>query len=285
MALKRVEVNGYLVFFKKHFFRVYLPVLFCSIPLFAMDIASGRSVVKSVILLFLCGYSVYYFVAVIVQCYLLLPCLNFFYNKGKNKYVVLIICSLVLAVCGWAAKSYVLPQLGMSLPLVGYAGGFWMWSVFFVFGYYLGRQEERNYSIKPWALLSFLGFILCIVENSFLDKLGYGIGVGQKPSAMLFSFCVIPILLSENVKKSFDRINWFGKFMLSSIGFYSFGIYLVHCYVLLIYHVSVKKTLHISAGGYLQWACLTTFVLMISYAFLWGMKKCFPRLTRACLGV
>lgn len=285
MARKQIDGNNYLHFFKKQFLRVYLPVLFCSIPLFAIDIADGRSMLKSVFLLFFCGYSVYYFVAVIIQCYLLLPFLNFLYNKGKNVYLVIMVCFLLLSVCGWTVKSYVLPKLGMSLPLIVYAGGFWMWSVFFIFGYYLGRKKGRNYSIKPWTLLSSLAFVLCFAESLFLDKLGYGIGVGQKPSAMLFSFCFIPFLFSEEVKNAFDKLNCKGIVFLSSVGFYSFGIYLIHCYVLLAYRIAVKKTLHASLNGYLQWACLTSIVFMISYAFLWGMKKFFPRLTRVCLGV
>ena len=285
MARKQIDGNNYLLFFKKHFFRVYLPVLFCSIPLFAIDIACDRSVLKSVFLLFFCGYSVYYFVAVIIQCYLLLPFLNLLYNKGKNVYVVVMVCSLLLSVCGWFVKSYVLPKLGMSLPLIAYAGGFWMWSVFFIFGYYLGRKKERIYPIRLWILLSFLSFVLCIFESLFLDKLGYGIGVGQKPSAMLFSFCLIPLLFPEKIKDTFDNLNCKGTIFLSSIGFYSFGIYLIHCYVLLAYRIAVKKCLHAPVDGYLQWVCLTTAVLMISYGFLWGMKKFFPRLTRVCLGV
>lgn len=285
MACKRVEGMFFLPFFKKRFFRVYLPVLFCSFPLFVVDIATGQNVLKSVFRLIFCGYSVYYFVAVVIQCYLLLPFLNYVYNKGKNTFPIVIFFSLILAVCGWAVKSYFLPKLGMSLPLIVYAGGFWMWSVFFIFGYYLGRKKERNYSIKPWTLLSSLAFVLCFAESLFLDKLGYGIGVGQKPSAMLFSFCFIPFLFSEEVKNAFDKLNCKGIVFLSSVGFYSFGIYLIHCYVLLAYRIAVKKMLHISLNGYLQWACLTSIVFMISYAFLWGMKKLFPRLTRVCLGV
>jgi peptidoglycan/LPS O-acetylase OafA/YrhL len=92
-------------------------------------------------------------------------------------------------------------------------------------------------------------------------------------------------LFSEEVKNAFDKLNCKGIVFLGSVGFYSFGIYLIHCYVLLAYRIAVKKTLHVSLNGYLQWACLTSIVFMISYALLWGMKKLFPRLTRVCLGV
>ena len=285
MARKRVERHEFTSFFKKQFSRVYLPVVFCSIPLMLEYVLEGANVIKAIVYLFFCCYSVYYFVAVVIQCYLLLPFLNNVYNKGRNAFFLVIICSLVLAVCGWCVKSYVLPKYGISLPLIAYAGGFWMWSTFFVFGYYLGRQKECAYSIKPWLLLSSISFFLCVSESLFLDKLGYGIGVGQKPSTMFFSFCLIPLLLSEKVKNFFDKFNWTCKFMLSSVGFYSFGIYLIHCYVLLVYRIAVEEMLYVPVSGYWQWCCLTTVVLLISYAFLLGMKKMFPRFTRICLGV
>lgn len=265
MACKRVEGMFFLPFFKKRFFRVYLPVLFCSFPLFVVDIATGQNVLKSVFRLIFCGYSVYYFVAVVIQCYLLLPFLNYVYNKGKNAFSIVIFFSLILAVCGWAVKSYFLPKLGMSLPLIVYAGGFWMWSVFFIFGYYLGREKERIYPIRLWILLSCLSFVLCVIESSFLDKLGYGIGVGQKPSAMLFSFCLIPLLFSEKIKDAFDKLNGKGTIFFSSIGFYSFGIYLIHCYVLLAYHIVVKKNVtrlfeRIFAMGLSDKSCFNDFL-------------------------
>ena len=61
------------VFWKKQIPKVYIPVLFWSIPYFALAILEGQSILENVLLLFFCGYSIYYFIALIVQCYLLLP--------------------------------------------------------------------------------------------------------------------------------------------------------------------------------------------------------------------
>lgn len=61
-------------FWKKQIPKVYIPVLFWSIPYFVLAIlCEGQSILENVLLFFFCGYSIYYFIALIVQCYLLLP--------------------------------------------------------------------------------------------------------------------------------------------------------------------------------------------------------------------
>ncbi len=60
-------------FWKKQIPKVYIPVLFWSIPYFVLAMLEGQSILENVLLFFFCGYSIYYFIALIVQCYLLLP--------------------------------------------------------------------------------------------------------------------------------------------------------------------------------------------------------------------
>jgi len=60
-------------FYKKQISRVYIPCLLWSIPWFLLNLLTGHSVLKETINLFFCGYSVYYFVILMIQYYLLLP--------------------------------------------------------------------------------------------------------------------------------------------------------------------------------------------------------------------
>ena len=150
------------------------------------------------------------------------------------------IFTLLLAVFCWAVKSYLLPYYGINLPLLLYAGGFWMWSVFFVLGFYLGKRK-CNISTKMLILFTLFSFVLCCVESLYLNASSSLDGVGQKPSTMLFSFFVIPILLSEQVKNFFESIHSRIFDFLVKIGFYSFGIYLTHCYILMFLKSVVKK--------------------------------------------
>lgn len=62
-------------FWRKQIPKVYIPVLIWSLPQFIPNLLHGH-IVSANILLFSCGYSVYYFVAVIIQFYLLLPLLQ-----------------------------------------------------------------------------------------------------------------------------------------------------------------------------------------------------------------
>lgn len=51
--------------------KVYLPVLVWSLPYLVFPFLRRESMLTNLALYFLCGYSVYYFIAVIIQCYLL----------------------------------------------------------------------------------------------------------------------------------------------------------------------------------------------------------------------
>lgn len=286
MAQKNFNSDNYFPFIKKQLIRVWFPVLFCSLPLLVLDFLHGHDLFYYLINFFFCGYSVYYFVAVIIQCYLLLPFLNWVYKRSNKGYIALMIFTLLLAVFCWAVKSYLLPYYGINLPLLLYAGGFWMWSVFFVLGFYLGKRK-CNISTKMLILFTLFSFVLCCVESLYLNASSSLDGVGQKPSTMLFSFFVIPILLSEQVKNFFESIHSRIFDFLVKIGFYSFGIYLTHCYILMFLKSVVKKYLQIfcEQNGFIQWILLIVVTLLVSFSILWICKRLFPRFTRLFLGV
>lgn len=77
LSYKRMgNKEDYFSFLKKQLPKVYLPVLVWSLPLYALAIYSGRNIFGQTILLFACGLSIYYFVAFIMQCYVVLPIVN-----------------------------------------------------------------------------------------------------------------------------------------------------------------------------------------------------------------
>lgn len=74
LSQKVMETKGeYIRFLRKQLPKVYYPVLLWSLPLLAISIIQGKSILASVILFFVCGMSIYYFVAFIMQCYVVLP--------------------------------------------------------------------------------------------------------------------------------------------------------------------------------------------------------------------
>lgn len=74
LAKKNVDTReAYINFLKRQVPKVYIPVILWSLPLFVLDCYQSGQYTLGVITLILCGYSVYYFIALIVQYYVLLP--------------------------------------------------------------------------------------------------------------------------------------------------------------------------------------------------------------------
>ncbi len=62
-------------FWRNQIPKVYLPVLVWSILYLILAIHNGKPMIQSLVLYAICGYSIYYFIAVIIQCYCILPLL------------------------------------------------------------------------------------------------------------------------------------------------------------------------------------------------------------------
>lgn len=76
LAAKKLETkNEVYVFWKHQIPKVYIPVLIWSVPYLFLHIYTGEELLKGLTLYFICGYGVYYFIAVIIQYYLLIPLL------------------------------------------------------------------------------------------------------------------------------------------------------------------------------------------------------------------
>ena len=74
LAQKDVSnIPNYTTFLKKQVARVYIPTLLWSFPLFALSLYSSGKFVSPLLNLLICGFSIYYFIAFIIQCYITLP--------------------------------------------------------------------------------------------------------------------------------------------------------------------------------------------------------------------
>ena len=63
---------------KKNFWRrqvpkVYVPTMIVSLPYLALALKHGNSPIAAVMMMLVCGFSIYYFIALIIQYYVLLP--------------------------------------------------------------------------------------------------------------------------------------------------------------------------------------------------------------------
>lgn len=215
-----VKLVDFKEFWKKQIPKVYIPMLFWSVPLFLMSLFSNETnIIKSFVKLLLGGYSVYYFIVLIIQCYFLLPLI-----RRYKKFFLYI--SFILTTLSWWAIVYKLP----GLPLLLYAGPFVCWIFYFVLGVYLS-EKKCDYSIFIPILLIFIGLAMQYTESYVLFSSGR-MSLGQKCSAVVANSGVILFMLSNRVRSCY-KANKFER-TFEHIGYNSFGIYLVHCYFILL---------------------------------------------------
>lgn len=264
LSQKRMESKeDYFSFLKKQLPKVYLPVLVWSLPLYALAIYSGSSILGQTILLFGCGLSIYYFVAFIMQCYVVLPVINSCVSRNKRRGGVIVSCFSSLA---WiAGVEYMNTIQGKGIPLILYAGPLPCWLMFFVLGVMIGHKPARTYSIFLPVVVAILGYALSVMESNYLLD-HYGKGVGIKPSSFIYSAGMVFLMFSNKMENLFSRTGIIYRFIIW-IGSLSFGIYLIHCYFVSFF----VKRLPIDSW-LMEWA----FSIFLTVVFILILQKLLP---------
>lgn len=226
----------YWSFIKKRIHRIYIPTLFWSLPFFLYNIYKGNPLIKSLLLFFICGYGVFYFIAVLLQYNLLIRLMLYISKKTKRVFVALLISVSYVFII-----NYILHIKGYSLPLILYAGFFPLWIVFFVFGIYL--KTKNLFSFKISLICSLLFLVISALETYYYSN-GFSspIALGIKPSSFLFSFFMLQsVVYYTKMEVTFfnrKKLFFYIKKALANIGMISFGIYLNHIPIVIL----LKKT-------------------------------------------
>lgn len=236
-------------FWKKQIPKVYIPVLFWSIPYFVLAILEGQSILENVLLFFFCGYSIYYFIALIVQCYLLLPVIQKKMLNSVMGGVIICISMICVALISYTSIT--------KLPLIVFAGPVIVWLIFFWLGVYISRNS-RDYNIR-WILIGvIISFVLMVIETKFRHEATGG-GYGIKPSSFVFSLLMILLLFSKRIEMQYKSGNIINK-VLIVMGNYSFPIYLIHCFVIILASHFVTVPVWI-----VRWAIVVVITMLIIY--------------------
>lgn len=223
----RNEITG---FYRKQIARVYIPCLIWSLPWFALHLLGGQSLTRGIINYVFCGFSVFYFVVLIIQYYLLLPVIQVIIRRVRGVILAFsMACSLVCV----ALVMHITAIRDIQVPLTLYAGPFPLWIVFFVLGVALANSK-RDYKIVYIAVGIVIALILQLIEAKWLlSQSSHGIGFGIKPSSFLFSVLVILLLFSKTVESAFnDKITINNA--LAFLGRVSFVVYLSHTLVIVV---------------------------------------------------
>ena len=240
-------------FWNKQITKVYVPMLFWSIPIFVFQIVyCDADFIKSSLLLFSGGYSIYYFIIVIIQCYILLPLIK----KYKPFFLYI---SVVCILLSWGIVLYILSPL----PLILYAGFFVSWLYYFVLGVILS-DTRNNYSLFFVGLLILAGLILQYWETEHLLT-WERVSLGQKVSSVVSNTGVILLMFSNRVKDAY-KSNVISRFF-ELLGINSFGIYLIHCYFItfLSFFYEMKN-----------WNIKCMIIIVLSLSFVVLVKNILP---------
>ena len=257
IGLKKFESNYQIItFWKKQIPKVYIPTLFWSIPYLTLALYHQQSLLKNILVFLLCGYSIYYFIALIIQCYLLLP----FIQKKMLNYamggVILSLSLICVAVISYTSIT--------RFPLIVFAGPVIVWLIFFWIGVFLSRRE-RDYKIGKIFIGVLLSFVLMLIETKYRHEATGG-GYGIKPSSFIFSFLMILLLFSKRIEHKYVKDKVINKALIV-VGDDSFSIYLIHCFVItIVFHfVTISN-----------WIVRWTIVVAITMLFICLVRKVLP---------
>lgn len=254
-------------FWRKQMPKVYVPTIIVSLPYLALALRHGSNPLTAVAMMLVCGFSIYYFIALILQYYALLPVF-----KKTNMGGVILGASISIA--SILTVTYITQIQGRALPLIVYAGPFPVWCVFFAMGSYL-RKCERTYSLLLPILMVIAGLALEYAETYYLNT-NYKGGFGIKCSAFVYSMAVITLLFSYRLEQAYKR-NKVTR-TIEYIGSISFAVYLYH-----LYGNEVLNILHATTAfpWILRWVlCLVATVLAIEL-----LKRILPQKYHWLLGV
>ncbi|NJA05749.1 acyltransferase [Methylococcaceae bacterium WWC4] len=219
------NINDYVLFIKKQVTRVYIPLLFWSfVWLFLAVFVENKPLSNELVKLVSFQSSApYYFIALIIQYYLLLPLLKRLNNK--TGLFISALASIMMALIIFYLRHYT----HIKLPLILYAGNFITWGMFFVLGLCLNSSMQFKLSNKTMLFLTIIFYALSCVETYVLMNAFHqaeNAVTAVKASSFLYSFFLIVFL--------FNRRGVIKPRILKHIGRISFGIYLIHMFILLV---------------------------------------------------
>ena len=163
---------------------------------------------------------------------------------------------------------------GNDLPLIVFAGPLPCWIMFFVLGVALGKHPTRNYSLLWPALITVVAFVASIFSADYLVET-YGKGCGIKPSSFIYSAGLILVLFNRKTEEILSHRNVAFKAIVW-IGSISFGIYLMHFFVL----SAIVARLPIT-----DWALRASLTLLLTALLIVTLQKVLPKKLHKYLGI
>jgi len=268
-------------FLKKQVARVYIPCLIFSLPFLYWGISKSLEesnsfievctkrwlickeggIIDNILYYLVCAKGVFYFAAVIIQFYFILPAMQWLANKKGTGLFIAFLISFISTVVLY----YLVYMADVNLSLILYGGLFPFWVLYFVLGVYYGKGHRFGFS---WKLLTAIAILLVPVlyaETYYMvAELGYNLpaAMGNRKFSWIV-YCVVCLMLMFEAVDSY-KSNAFTRFM-SIAGEYSYGVYLIHLFFLLFVIKLATPNFH--------WMIETVLSLLLSMVFIWVCRK------------
>lgn len=178
---------------------------------------------------------------------------------------VLVICAIMSAIAV-IITSYYLQVEGKSFPLLLYLGPFYLFGFYYVLGFWLRKHEKKSYF---WLGLSLtiIGYILEIAEHCFYMNSFKQNAFDLQSSMFVYSTGIILMLVSSKAAARFNKNKLSNA--IAWIGEVSFGVYLMHVYLIQI----VMKAI----GHRDPWILSWSLSLLLTLLIIWIAKKLSPQ--------
>jgi surface polysaccharide O-acyltransferase-like enzyme len=276
MAKKPItSLQDYKTFLVTRLSRVFVPYLFWSL----ISIGSVILVVNTydinvyqIIFKLLTGGSVrgYFFIILISQLYIITPLLQYMNNKSYGLMFVLIFNMLSLLALYLSRVLNVIGHVPAALP-------FYSWIVFYEIGLLIGGRNNKIFVRKNIGLLIFptvfIFLLISALEGSILisqyNNLNFGRSALKYSSFLYSAFVVFGFLF---LRANFNR--W-PKFLVT-IGNYSFGVYLIHTFILDKIFRLVEKVNVIYTFTFLRQLVIVSITIAICVILIGITRKLLP---------
>lgn len=261
-------LENYKLFLKKQVPRVYVPMLLWSAPFLLIDfLHSGFHF--GMLTAFIGGYSVFYFIILIVEFYVLTPIIQ---RCSLSKSLII---SSLMTLGGIIIFVYLMHVMRYNIPLYLKGTPFFLWLVFYV----LGVKFHNGVSFRWWFLLLALFFVFCALGETYYYSTIGKVAHGIKISSHFYSAFVILIVLSKEFREKFVRIFESIKIIqgISWLGRQSFFVYLSH---MLVIPIANK----ICGGGGAMWPAKWLLTLVLCAIISLIIKRLFNEKINYFLG-
>ncbi|MBN1392539.1 MAG: acyltransferase [Sedimentisphaerales bacterium] len=268
-----ISPESYKTFLRRRLSRVLVPYLFWSVILLGFEAFKTHNVdAQQIAFKLLTGraISVYFFIIVITQLYLLTPLLQCI-NRNSYGLMLILVFNIVSLLFAYLSRLY----LNFWIPV---SSAFYVWIIFYEAGLLIGKNSNRVFTqkkIRPFILPAILVTLLISGLETTIILLKYGYVYfaisPTKYSSFLYSACVIIGFLFVK-----ERIKYWPK-SLVLIGNCSFGIYLIHMPVLNQVANLVQKSDKIYSFQPLYEFTTIVLTLLICLAIIGIMRRILPK--------